>query len=354
MKKKLLSVLLCATMVTGLFAGCASAPKTTEKSTEKSTEAASDTVAATDAADTKASESAGESKSASSNLKIGVTYCLLSAPAVKVFAQGIQEKAKELGIELIELDGGWDPSKQTDQINSLVSQKVDGIVLNPVDGTSIIPAVKAAHEAGIPVVMGAMNIDESGSEYVTSFVGADDEDVGKSAGEMLKKTLGEKGGKVAIVEGTAGTSAQILRTKGFEEAVAGSNIEIVTKLAGDYDKAKAMTVTEDILTKYPDIAGIWVHDDTMCVGVVQAMKSMGLTGKDVAVVSYNGSKAGADMVKAGEIIATSVQPLVEEGRTSLDVLVKAINGEKVESWYKDQIDLLDSTNVNDYDPSLLW
>lgn len=348
MKTKLLTVLLCTTMVTGLLSGCASATKDTAG---KSTETASTT------ADTKASEASkasDEAKSATSNLKIGVTYCLLSAPAVKVFSQGIQEKAKELGIELIELDGGWDPTKQTDQINSLVSQKVDGIVLNPVDGTSIIPAVKAAHEAGIPVVMGAMNIDESASEYVTSFVGADDQDVGKSAGEMLKKALGEKGGKVAIVEGTAGTSAQILRTKGFEEAVAGSNIEIVTKLAGDYDKAKAMTVTEDILTKYPDIAGIWVHDDTMCVGVVQAMKSMGVTGKDVAVVSYNGSKAGADMVKSGEIIATSVQPLVEEGRTSIDVLVKAINGEKVESWYKDKIDLLDSTNVNDYDPALLW
>ena len=65
----------------------------------------------------------------------------------------------------------------------------------------------------------------------------------------MLETLGDKGGKVAIVEGTAGTSAATLRTEGFEEAVKGSNIEVVTKLSADFDKAKAMSITEDILTK---------------------------------------------------------------------------------------------------------
>jgi ABC-type sugar transport system substrate-binding protein len=60
-----------------------------------------------------------------------------------------------------------------------------------------------------------------------------------------------------------------------------------------------MNVTEDLLTAQPGISGIWVHDDTMCVGVVQAIKAMGFEGKNIAVVSYNGSKAGADMVRSG-------------------------------------------------------
>ena len=117
-------------------------------------------------------------------------------------------------------------------------RRVDGIVLNPVDGTSIIPAVKAAKEAGIPVVMGAMDIDESGREYVVSFVGADDKDVGAAAGKKMLETLGDKGGKVAIVEGTAGTSAATLRTEGFEEAVKGKQHRSGNKLSADFDKAK--------------------------------------------------------------------------------------------------------------------
>ncbi|MBU9727903.1 sugar ABC transporter substrate-binding protein [Diplocloster modestus] len=356
MKRKLLSILLAVTLVAGMMTGCGAKEEApaAAPSAEPAETAAPE--ATPDAAPTEspAANAAQTGTAGASGLKIGVCYCMLSAPAVKVFAQGIQEKAKELGVELIELDGGFDASKQTDQINSLVSQKVDGIVLNPVDGTSIIPAVKAAKEAGIPVVMGAMDIDESGREYVVSFVGADDKDVGAAAGKKMLETLGEKGGKVAIVEGTAGTSAATLRTEGFEEAIKGSSIEVVTKLSADFDKAKAMSITEDILTKYPDLSGIWVHDDTMCVGVAQAMKSMGYTGEDLKVVSYNGSKNGADMVKSGEIVATSVQPLVDEGRTSIEVLVKAISGETVETWYKDKIDMLDASNVDSYDPALLW
>lgn len=325
MKKRLLLIILAGAMAGALLAGCNS----------------------TGGQQTADSEGGGDT------LKIGVCYCSTSAPAVQVFAKGIQEKAKELGVEIVELDAGFDATKQTDQMNTLISQKVDGIVLNPVDGKSVVPSAKAAKEAGIPVVMGAMDIDESGREYVVSFVGADDKDVGKAAGERMIEELSD-GGQVAIVEGTAGTSATTGRTEGFEEAVAGSNIEVVTKLAADFDKSKAMTVTEDILTKYPDLAGIWVHDDTMCVGVVQAMKSMGYTGDDIKVISYNGSKNGANMVKNGEIVATSVQPLVEEGKTSVDVLVKAINGEEVDSWYKDTIEMLDADNVDDYDESLLW
>jgi ribose transport system substrate-binding protein len=285
---------------------------------------------------------------------IGVSYCLLSAPAVKVFAQGIRERANELGINIIEVDAGWDAQKQTDQMNTFIAQKVDAIVLNPVDSTSVVPVVKKAYEAGIPVVMGAMDIDVSGKDYVVSYVGADEEDVGRAAGKLMVEHLGSGSFSVAIVEGVAGSDPQIKRTAGFEEAIQNSGLRVVAKVAGDFDKAKAMTVTEDLLMRFPKLDGIWVHDDTMCVGVVQAMKSMGYTGRDIAVVSYNGSLLGAEMVKAGDIIGTAVQPLVEEGSMSIQVAYDAANGKAVDKWYKDIILPITRDNVNDYDPSLLW
>lgn len=290
----------------------------------------------------------------SGKVTIGVTYCLLSAPAVKVFADGIRKEAAAQGVDIIELDASWDAQKQTDQIATLISQGVKGILLNPVDSKSIIPIVKKAHDAGIPVVMGAMNIDPAGAQYVSSYVGADEKDVGRAAGLLMKKTLGAGTWKVAIVEGVAGTDPQINRTAGFEEAIKGTGIKVVAKLAGDFDKAKALAVTQDALTRFPDLNGIWVHDDTMAVGVVQAIKSMGYAPGKVAVVSYNGSKVGADMVKAGDIVGTAVQPLAWEGATSLSVLIKAIKGQKVDRWYKDEILPITHDNVASYDPKLLW
>ena len=332
--KKLLLVLLTLLMLVSI-AGCGTPAKTGESA--KPSTASTPTVAPKAAVK-----------------RIGVLYCLLSAPAVKVFAQGIEGKAKELGVELVELDGEWNAQKQTDQMNSLISQKVDAIILNPVDSKSLIPIVKKAKEAGISVVMGAMDIAPEGKQYVVSFVGADEKDVGRSAGELMKKALGEAGGNVAIVEGQAGTDPQINRTAGFEEAVSGSNIKVAAKLPGEFDKAKAMVVTQDALTKYKDLKGIFVQDDTMCVGVVQAMKAMGLTGKDIKIVSYNGSKAGADMVKAGAIAGTSVQPLAWEGATALQAAIDASNGKAVEKWYKDKIEPITKDNVDSYDPKLLW
>ena len=91
--------------------------------------------------------------------------------------------------------------------------------------------------------------------------------MGEAAGELMKEAMGDAEGRILIVEGKAGTDPQINRTAGFEEAIAGSNISVVAKVAGDFDKALAMNVTQDALTKDPDINGIWVHDDTMCVGL---------------------------------------------------------------------------------------
>ena len=378
MKRRTVSVILSLAMAATLFTGCGNSTSSTEKaaskaesgsvtpeaesSSENSTEekasqteeSKADTAEATDTATYSDLELTDAEKEKAKGLTIGVSYCLMSAPAVKVFAQGIEAEAKDLGIEIIELDGEWDAAKQADQVNTFISQNVDGIVLNPCDGTSLVSAAKAGADKGIPVVTGAMNIDESGYDYIKTFVGPDDADVGRAAGKSMLEALGDAGGKVAIIEGTAGRSAQVNRTAGFEEVVAGSNIEVVAKNSADYDEATAMSIAEDLLTKYPDLKGVFCHDDTMASGCVQAMKELGYTGEDVKVVGYGGSAKGASLVEEGYMVATAVQPLVNEGRGCIKALVKAVCGEDLAIWYKDEITPLDASNVADYDKSLLW
>ena len=107
MKRKLLSVLLAVTLVAGMLTGCGSK----EEAPEAAPSAAPAETAAPEAtpdaapAQSPAADADQTGTGSADGLKIGVCYCMLSAPAVKVFAQGIQEKAKELGVELIELDG---------------------------------------------------------------------------------------------------------------------------------------------------------------------------------------------------------------------------------------------------------
>lgn len=331
--KRLLSLAVCLALTVALTAGCGAKPAAENQGTDQTSETETD---------------AGKE----GKVKIGVLYSLLSAPAVKVFSQGIEQTAKELDVEIVALDGEWDATKQSDQMDTLISQGVDAVILNPIDASSLVPACKKAFDAGIPVVSGAMNVDESGQQYIVSYVGADEKDIGSQAAKMMMENVDK--GQIAIIEGTAGASASIERTAGFEEALKESELEIITKLSGNFETASAMSATEDAITKNPELAGIFVHDDTMALGVVQAMKSMGYTGEDIAVISYNGSANGAKMLKDGDILATAVQPLFVEGKTSIEVCLKAIKGETVETWYKDQIDMLTQDNVDSYDANLLW
>lgn len=364
MKKRMISILLCVAMVCSLVVGCGSKETEPDTSQEvvKEDEESEDTQGAEvtkqeappqETASYADLELTEEEKEKVKGMTFGISYCLLSAPAVKVFAQGIQAEAEELGVKLVELDGNYDATTQADQMNTLIAQGVDAIVLNPCDGTSLVAAAKAAYDAKIPVVTGAMNIDESGYGYIETFVGPDDEDVGKCAGESMTEYLSD-GGQVAIIEGTAGSSAQVNRTGGFEKAVEGSKIEIVAKNSADYDEATAMNVVEDLLTKYPDLKGIFCHDDTMASGAVQAMKELGYTGEDIVLIGYGGSATGAQLIQDGFMVASAVQPLVDEGKGCIKALVKALNGEELNQWYKEVITPLDAATLEAYDKSLLW
>lgn len=349
--KKFVIVAITALLVFGLI-GCSG---TTPAASETASEPASASASAS-AASSNAAVATPPVASPSKALTFGVLYCQLSAPAVKAIVAPLEAKAKELSITLVELDAQWDAQKQTDQMNSVITQKVDAILLNPVDSKSVVPGVQKASEAKIPVVCFGMDIDASGNDYKSCYVGEDEEAVGKAAGAEMIKALNGKDAKVLIVEGTPGTDPQINRTKGFEEAVANTpSIQIVAKVNGKFDTAAAMTVTQDALTKNSDINAIWVHDDTMCVGVVQAMKTMNYTGKDITVISYNCNKNGYNFVKSGDIYATMVQSLPWTAETAVQAAVDAVAGVPIEKAYHEpSIQAIDSSNADSYDQSLLW
>jgi ribose transport system substrate-binding protein len=293
---------------------------------------------------------AKKAPSAPKKIRVGVLWCTLAAPAVQDGAQAAKKRADELGIELISLDAQLDAQKQSDQALNLIAQKVDAIILNPVDAKSLVPAAKKIAEAKIPLIVEGMRLDESGQQYMTSFVGGDELAVGRFAGNAMVQALGPKGGKVVIVEGALGSDPQIYRTKGFEEEIGKvKSIAIIDKQSSSWDRAKAMAVMEDFLIKYSDIAGVWVHDDNMAMGVVEAIKAAGKTGK-IKVISYNGNRDGVAAVKNGEIYATAVQPIEWEGRTDIDAAVAAVKGEMVKKWYKDSLELITKDNVGQFNP----
>ncbi len=187
-----------------------------------------------------------------SGMKIGVTVAYLSVPFYAGFKRGLDDAARQFGFEYDLRDGKGDPATEIANIQNFIAEGVDLILLTPMsDGT--IPAIVQANEAGIPVIE-VNNKAGFGSDAadVVTYVGADDVEFGRLQARLLDQAFGGESTKIGYIMGIPGTSPQILRAQGFKEELANHpEYEIIAELNNDFDSAKALAATQDLLTRFP-------------------------------------------------------------------------------------------------------
>lgn len=288
--KKALTLLMVAVLVVGALAGCA-APKEEEK-------------AAT---------------------KIGLVISTLNNPFFVTLKEGAEAKAQELGYDLIVLDSQNDPGKEYSNVEDLLTKDVAVILINPADSDAVGNAVKAANKKNIPVV----TLDRGANAgEVVAHIASDNVAGGKMAGEYVIEQLDGKG-KVVELEGIAGTSAARDRGKGFNDAIGGSEIEVVSKQTADFDRTKGLSVMENILQAQPEINAVFAHNDEMALGALQAIKA---SGRDIMIVGFDATDDAVKAVEGGEMAATVAQQPSEIGSMGVDIADKVIKGEGVEDF----------------------
>lgn len=189
---------------------------------------------------------------AQDNKRVGFMIWNTSVPFYSNLISTAEETAAANDIDLDIQSGNGDLSTQISIVQQFISQNVDMIMIAPSDPKGIVPVVKQANAAGIPVMAVNTKADtESGADILT-YVGVDDFVFGQKQGELLVKAIGEEG-KVAYILGKLGTSAQLAREAGLMDTLSKyPGIEIVSKQAADWDNAKALAVTQDFLSRYPE------------------------------------------------------------------------------------------------------
>src|SRR4051812_22583277 len=148
---------------------------------------------------------------------IGVSLLTLDNPFFKVIGDNITAEGAKRGYEAIVVSGDKDVAKQSNQIKDFIVKKVAAIVLSPCDSKSIVPVIKEANAAGIPVFIVDIPVNEPGVKIVTQ-VASDNYNGGKLAAEAMIEALGEAGGKIAILHFKQAESCT-LRVKGFREVI---------------------------------------------------------------------------------------------------------------------------------------
>lgn len=317
MKKKVISLLLCATMVVAMAAGCGAADKEAKKDDKKS-----------------------ESEE---TIKLGITlYSLKNEFTVRI-ANAAEAKAKELGAELVVYDGNYDPSTQISQVETMISDGVDGIILNPQDAEACAPCVDKAVEAGIPIVGVNTRVK---SDNLTSYVGSQDVTAGEMEMQKIVDLLDGKG-KIVIIEGPMGQSAQIERRQGIQNILDKSpGIEVLAEKTANWSRSEGMTVMENWLQAFDQIDAIVAENDEMALGAREAVKA---SGKDIPAVGVDGITDALSAIKNGDLVASMFQDGAGQGSKSVEVLLNAIKGETIEDNYWIDFEEVNKDNVAEFE-----
>ncbi|NSL51427.1 ribose ABC transporter substrate-binding protein RbsB [Calidifontibacillus erzurumensis] len=281
------------------------------------------------------SEGNNEAPAQDESIKIGFSISTLNNPFFVSLKEGAEAEAEKQGVEITTVDAQNDPAKQTSDIEDLIQQGVDVLVINPTDSAAIVAAIESANSAGIPVITVDRSAD--GGEVV-SHIASDNVAGGKMAGEFILEKLGNKG-KIVELEGIPGSSAARERGEGFHSAVDGvEGIEVVAKQAADFDRAKGLTVMENILQSNKDIQAVFAHNDEMALGALEALKAAGV--ENVLVVGFDATEDAVKAVEDGRMAATVAQKPALIGEKGVATAVSVVKGEQVEPFIPVDLELV--------------
>ena len=247
----------------------------------------------------------------------------------KAVHAGSVRAGDDLGVEIqwVGPQPEGDREAQIGVMETMITRKVNGIVLMPVDGTALARVAEEAQQAGIPVVIADSGLEREGQ---VSFVATDNREAGRIAGRRLRELMGGAG-KAVMMRYVEGSESTKQREEGFLEGVAeqqGVELLSTNQHAGN-TKEGAQAVAENLLTANPGVTGVFCSNESATHGMLRALEAAGLAGK-VRFVGFDSSGTLLEGLRAGHIDALVLQDPVHMGDTAVRTLVDHLDGEDVE------------------------
>lgn len=273
---------------------------------------------------------------------VGISKCS-DDPWRKAMLLDLQVKATDYpGMKLDIKEADEDNEKQIAQIRSFIKKKVDLIIISPNESAPITPVAVEAYRAGIPTIIMDRKIN---SDEYTAFIGADNYEIGRSAGLFVNSLLKDK---TTILEiwGREGSSSARERHEGFIGTLTGHKNITLREVKGwwHYKDTKDLVAA---MGSFDDIDIVYAHNDMMALAAREAIQE-----KDPQAVSrirfigidgLPGPGQGVDAVSKGELTATFIYPT--GGSTAIKVAWQILNGMYVSKHYALTSALIDKTNA---------
>ncbi|MCI6910026.1 MAG: sugar ABC transporter substrate-binding protein [Veillonellaceae bacterium] len=240
----------------------------------------------------------------------------------------VKAKSEGAGWQFVNEIAGGNANLQLDQVNKMVDDKAAAIVVIAQNGDSIVPAVKRANEAGIPVI--ATNRDINGGVF-TNVINNE-----RQAGELQADYMAAhlpQNAKVVYIKGDMTISAAVNRYEGFKEAIKAKrpDVEIIaSNSTGDWSEAQGIRELSLWLGMYPQIDGVAAANDYMAMGAIKAMKAAGRFNESVIVCGVDSVDDALASIAAGELKMTVKQDANKIVETIMGLLQQIKQGQSPE------------------------
>lgn len=316
MKKKVVAMLCCVSMLAAAMMGCGSdtAKEDTGSGTESSTEASGD-----------AKESTG------GDYKIALITMDSIDQHWITLNEGAQKAAEELGVTVTFLAPNTkDDAQQIECVNNAVSGGYDAIMVAANGPDAISSALKEASSSGIKIVY----VDSPANVEAEATFSTDNKAAGQTAGEEMKKALeaaGVKSGDIGVINVNAATDSCVAREEGFRAAFEGSDYNILETQYGEGDAAKSQSIAENYITQ--GVVGIFGCNEGSTTGAGNAIKASG--SSEIVGVGFDKSDAIMNLINDGNLLCTMAQNPDVMGAEGVKACVEALDGKDLGGEVKD-------------------
>jgi ribose transport system substrate-binding protein len=259
---------------------------------------------------------------------IGVTLLTKEHEFYRQLEAGLQASAAKHGYRLIVTTGDFDLAKQQGEIDNFVVQRVNAIIVCPVDSRGIGPAIVRATAAGIPVF--TADIRAYGVPVI-AHVASDNGEGGRLAGEYMARVLGDSGAVAVIGQPELQTGLE--RQEAFVAEIGRHpRMRVVAVANGAGVRDRALTVTEDVLQGHPELRGLFAINDETALGALSVAKAHGKTAENFAIVGYDATPEAVTAIKAHTALRADVaQSPREIGTRTVDAIAAYLAKQPVDS-----------------------
>jgi len=284
--------------------------------------------------------------------KIGVSMDKFDDNFLTVLRNGMSDYAKtQPGVTLQIEDAKDDVTKQLSQVQNFIANKVDAIIVNPVDTSATAAITKAAADAGVPLVYvnrQPADVDALGAK--AAFVASNEAESGTLETQAICKILGGKG-DVLVMEGELSNQAAVQRTKDIHEVIATDackGIKVIAEQTAEWDRTKAQNLMTNWLSKGLKYDAIIANNDEMAVGALQALKAAGIDTKAAVVGGVDATQDALASMKAGDLKVTVFQDAAGQGKGAVDAALSLAAGKSVAKKVFIPFQLVTPANMADF------